>query len=306
MRVRTTLAMLFVLAAILMSGVVGAQVSTPAPGSSPESESAVEWPQLKQNIVYGEADPSYQFMNVHTLEPREAPRPAVVIFHGGGFVWGAPADVSDWATAFAERGFVAFSVGYRLYNEITGENQYPAALDDVQLAVRWIRANAAQYNVDPDRIAAVGASTGGQLAALLGTIETRDTSLPLQEYSSRVTCVVSISGDLDLRVPLEGFWVPLYNDIMGGTLEEHPELYEASSPAFHVDEETAPTMVVHGTADIDSPFQQAVNMVEALASAEIEYVFAEFPGNDHMGTILQRQSLELALTFVTYQLQPER
>jgi acetyl esterase/lipase len=294
------------LAVVLFPCHVTAQDSTPVSGSSPASESGTTWPQFEQGVVYGETDPAQQVMNVYTLEPREKPRAAVVLIHGGAFVWGSPVEMSGSAAMFTDRGFVTFSIGYRLFDEATGENPFPAALDDVQLAVRWIRANAAEFNVDPDRIAAIGVSTGGQLAGLLGTMETRNTTLPLQEYSSRVTCVVSISGDLDLRVPLDPSWIPLYNEIMGGTLEEHPELYEASSPAFLVDENTVPFMVVHGNADVDSPFQQAQNMVAALAEADIEYVFAEFPGGHHIGVISQPQSWDLALTFVTYQLHPER
>lgn len=283
--------------AIVMSSAVAAQEATPTDET---------WPQFAQNVVYGEADPTQQVMNIYTLEPRDKPRPVVVLVHGGAFVWGSPTDMSSSARMFTDQGFVTFSIGYRLFDEVTGENSFPAALDDVQLAVRWIRANAAEFNVDPERIAAIGVSTGGQLAGLLGTMETRDTALPLEEFSSRVTCVVSISGDLDLRVPLDPSWIPLYNEIIGGTLEDHPELYAASSPAFHVDEETGPFMVVHGNADVDSPFQQALNMVAALAAANIEYVFAEFPGGDHIGVISQPQSWQLALTFVTYQLHPAR
>lgn len=267
----------------------------------------IDYPHFEQFVVYGEDDPDRQYLSVYALEPREMPRPAVVLIHGGGFVFGSPLDMFGNTRPFVDAGFVTFSIGYRLFDEATGANQFPAALDDVQLAVRWIRAHAAEFNVDPDRIAAVGPSTGGHLAGLLGTMETRDPSAPLQEYSSRVNCVVSVSGDLDLTAPFEPtFWAPLYAEIMGGTLEEHPELHQAASPVFHVDEDTVPFMMAHGTADIDSPFQQSRNMVVALTDAEIEYVYAEFPGKDHGGVIGQPQTWALALTFVTYQLHPER
>jgi len=85
--------------------------------------------------------------------------------------------------------FVAFSVDYRLFHGT--ENAWPTQLDDVQRAVRWIRANAAKYHIDPDRIGAFGHSAGAQLAALLGMEATRDNSDPvLAKYSSTVQAVV--------------------------------------------------------------------------------------------------------------------
>ena len=93
----------------------------------------------------------------------------------------------------ARSGFVAFSVDYRLFNGTV--NLWPAQLDDVQRAVRWIRANAAKYRVDPNRIGAFGHSAGAQLAALLGMEDTRDNSDPsLAKYSSKVQAVVDVSG----------------------------------------------------------------------------------------------------------------
>jgi len=291
---------------LCLPGLAVAQDASPTTGVPPVVTEAIGYPHFEQFLVYGEDDPDRQYLSVYTLEPREKPRPAVVLIHGGGFVFGAPGDMLGNARPFVDSGFVTFSVGYRLFDEAAGENQFPTALDDVQLAVRWIRAHAAEFNIDPDRIAAIGPSTGGHLAGLMGTMETRDPSAPLQEYSSRVTCVVSISGDLDLTVPFNTFWAPLYAKIMGGSLEEHPELHEAASPEFHVDEDTAPFMMAHGTADVDSPVQQSRNMVAVLTEAEIEYVYAEFPGKSHGGVIGQPQTWALALTFVEYQLHPER
>jgi acetyl esterase/lipase len=301
------LASLILLGILLLPGLATAQDASPGAEGTPMAEEITEWPHTELGIVYGDDAPDKQIMHAITQEPRESPRPAVVLIHGGGLVFGEPADMIGNAGPFVDAGFVTFSIGYRLFNEATGANQFPAALDDVQLAMRWIRAHADEFNVDPDRIAAVGPSTGGHLAGLLGTMETRDPSAPLQEYSSRVTCVVSVSGDLDLTVPFEPtFWAPLYAKIMGGSLEEHPELHQAASPVFHVDADTVPFMMAHGTADIDSPYQQSRNMVAALTEAEIEYVYAEFPGKDHGGVIGQPQTWDLALTFVEYQLHPER
>jgi acetyl esterase/lipase len=273
--------------------------------ASPEAVEP-ERPPLERNIVYGEDDPNHQIMHVFRQAPREDPRPAIVVIHGGGFVWGDPSDFQSNAEIFVEHDFVTFLIGYRLFDETTGANAFPTALDDVQLAIRWIRAHAEEFNVDPERIGAVGASTGGQLAGLLGTMETRDPNAPLAEFSSRVSAVASFSGDLDLTVPLNESWAPLYGEILGGTLAEHPELYEAASPVYHVDEETVPFLITHGTSDVDSPPQQSLNMVEALSEAGIKFVYAEFPGGSHLGTILDAEVWKLAATFMEYLLRPSR
>lgn len=275
-----------------------AQESTPAV--------ELERPPMERGVVYGEDDPTRQLMHVFRQAPRDDPRPAVVVIHGGGFVSGNPSEFQSNAEVFVDSNFVTFLVGYRLFDQATGENPFPIALDDVQLAVRWIRAHAEEFNVDPDRIGAVGASTGGQLAGLLGTMETRDPSAPYAEYSSRVNAVASISGDLDMTVPFSEDWALLNEQIIGGTLTEHPEFYEAASPASHVDADTAPFLITHGTNDVDSPPEQSLNMVQALSEAGIEFVYAELPGKDHLGAIFAPQVWQLAATFMTYQLHPDR
>ena len=99
---------------------------------------------------------------------------------------------------FAQSGFVAVAADYRLFNAKDSVNRWPAQLDDVQRAVRWVRANAAKYGVNPERLGVFGHSAGAQLASLLGMEDTRDNSDPaLAKYSSRVQAVVDASGPTD-------------------------------------------------------------------------------------------------------------
>lgn len=128
------------------------------------------------NILYGEVDGQRLVLDVYrpaadapAAEPR-SPRPAILFVHGGGWSGGKKEDYAIDATMFAAEGFVCFSIDYRLV--ANGRNRYPAALEDCQRAVRWIRAHAAEYGVDPGRIGAIGASAGGHLVGLLGTRDT--------------------------------------------------------------------------------------------------------------------------------------
>jgi acetyl esterase/lipase len=91
-------------------------------------------------------------------------RPAVVLFHGGGWVSGSRKTYTPYVKRRAEQGFVAAAVSYRL----APRHPYPAALHDAKAAVRWLRANAVKYSIDPEQVTAIGYSPGGSLALLLG------------------------------------------------------------------------------------------------------------------------------------------
>ncbi|RYG53395.1 alpha/beta hydrolase, partial [bacterium] len=146
----------------------------------------------QQNVVYSKIDDQELAVDVYGAAPGQK-KPAIIFLHGGGWVGGSRKDMSLPATYFAQKGYVTFPVSYRL---VKGEkDRYPAQIDDVQRAVRWIRANADKYGVNPDKIGVLGASAGGHLAALLGTTDTlHNTPTELAAYSSRVQCVVDLYG----------------------------------------------------------------------------------------------------------------
>jgi acetyl esterase/lipase len=183
-------------------------------------------------------------------------------------------------------GYVAFGVGYRLFDPDTGENPWPAQLDDAQRAVRWVRANADTYCVDPDRLGAYGHSSGGTLSTAVGVRETRDDSDPdLAGISSRVACVVDISGDTDLTIPYpDTMWNDINAAMLGGTPEEQPEAYRDASPLYQVDEESAPFLVLHGARDNDVPVEHSRRLVDSLRKAGVEVIYGEFPDADHFTT----------------------
>ena len=167
------------------------------------------------------------------------PRPAVVVIHGGGWLegdkssfasraHGTPGNIED----FAALGFVAATINYRL----SGEAPFPAALEDCKCAVRWLRAHAAEYNLDPQRVGAYGNSAGGHLALLLGLVG-KDAGLegdgPHAEQSSAVQAVVSDSGPLDLlRQHRHGALRRVVEQFLGGPPEgKRAALYKSASPA---------------------------------------------------------------------------
>lgn len=159
------------------------------------------------------------------------PRPAVVLIHGGGWTSFDKGTMRGMAQVLARSGFAAFSVDYRLLQGT--ENRWPAQLDDVQSAVRWVRANASKYDVNPDRIGAFGHSAGGQLAALLGMEETRDNSDPLlAAYSSRVQAVVDVSGPSDFTSRHDPDGDAFLANLFGTDYSKNPALWRALRPSF--------------------------------------------------------------------------
>ncbi len=231
---------------------------------------------VERGIVFGRASGEPLLLDVYRPAERENPRPAVILIHGGGMWTGSRADMAKPAFALARAGYVAFSIDYRLVDAATGRNRWPAQIDDAQRAVRWIRANAAQYGVDPRHIAAYGWSAGGQLAALLGTRDTRDNSdSTLAAFSSRVSRVIDLAGDVDLAAYTEPPERDEVRALLGGTLEEVPEQYQDASPLTWIDGKTAPFLIVHGVQDDVVPIAQSRGLVAALEAAGAEVTFEE-------------------------------
>jgi acetyl esterase/lipase len=277
--------------------------------ATPQPEATfAEGVQRTRDVVFAEVDGTTLLLDVLHPPAREALRPAVIVIHGGGFISGDRTGGVEHATYLAEAGYVAFTIDYRLFEQRSGTaiNPWPAQLDDAQRAVRWVRANAATYGVDPKRIASYGHSSGGTLAAMLGVRETRDDSDPeLAGISSRVTCVVDLAGDGDLTIPSANpFNNDLVADLLGGTPDEVPEAYRDASPVSHVDEESAPFLIIHGAKDLDLPVEHARRMVDALHEAGVEVAYLELPNADHMIPAWWLMTGPWVLTFLAIHLRP--
>jgi len=286
---------------VLVGSLSGAVVA-----QSLEPEQDVNWPQLTQGIVYGEDDSLRQVIHVFEPEPRADPRPAVVFFHGGGLIMGEPLQDRAWAQAIAEQGYVTFMAGYRLFGQYDGSNPWPTQLEDAQRAIRWIRAHADEFGIDPEQICAVGHSAGGQLAGLLGTTEgPADPDPDLAGIPSRADCVVSISGPADLMVPNpDPNRTEVTNRMYGGSVEEVPEVWRAASPAHNVDAETVPFLVIHGNRDGMVPIEMSRNLADALAEVGTEHVYTEVDAR-HMDILNVEVVDALIAAFLGDQLQPE-
>jgi acetyl esterase/lipase len=257
-------------------------------------------------VVYGTVDGDELVLDFARRSDLEQLRPAVILIHGGSMREGSRTDLFAIHMPLARAGYASFNIDYRLFDLADGTNSWPAQLDDVQRAARWVRANAATYGVDPDRIGALGHSSGGQLAAFLGTRETRDNSdAALAAYSSRASCVVDLSGDMDLSIPYPSqFENEATAALLGGTIAEVPDAYQDFSPITFVDAETVPFLILQGAADEAVPIEHSRRMTEALHAAEIEVLYGEFPGLGHPETADWQRMGPYILAFLQTHLHP--
>jgi acetyl esterase/lipase len=205
---------------------------------------------VHDNVSYGVANGETLLLAV--LEPAGSdsgrPRPAVILIHGGGWTSFDKSTMRPLAQFLALAGFVEVPVDYRLFHDVS--TRWPAQLDDVQRAVRWLRANASKYNVEPNHIGAYGHSSGAQLALLLGMVDTRDNSDPaLAKYSSKVQAVVDTSEPINFTVHQDDDGAKFFDEFLGGDYNTHPEIWRDASPIFHVSKSNSPNLIIHGTQD---------------------------------------------------------
>lgn len=245
--------------------------------------------EVRTDLPYGQVEGESLLLDLYLpKDDSQSLRPAIIAVHGGGWQGGEKGGIGWMAEMLARRGYVVAAVDYRLAPQWT----YPAHLDDVQRAVRWLRKHAQKFRIDPQRIGAIGDSAGGHLSALLGTRETRDDSDPnLKDFSSKVQCVVDIYGPADLALPryLNQIKTPdereLLRDVLmafvGKSYDEDPDIWHEASPLFHVSPDDGPFFIIHGSDDMIVPLEQSTSLVEALkkAGVEVELVIIEVMGH---------------------------
>lgn len=171
--------------------------------------------------------------------------PTLIMVHGGGWRSGDKSMQWAMATRLAERGYVTICVEYQL----SLEAKYPAALHNIKAAIRWARANAAEYQIDTNHIAISGCSAGGQLAALTGLtsgVAEKEGAMGYAEFSSEIQAIIDIDGVIDFMAPwsLNLNRKPDSPDIewMGGSFSEKPEIWKDASPIFWANEKSPPVM----------------------------------------------------------------
>lgn len=285
------------------------------------AQNAPQRPKLPEGFV-AQYDVKYvpdgdeaQALDIYYPEkPAEKPLPLLIWIHGGGWQGGSKTQVPYLSQL--KRGYVVASIEYRFSQKA----KFPAQIQDCQAAIRWLRANASRYSIDPQRIGVGGASAGGHLAALVGTSGGANAFPKIggnEDQSDRVQAVCDIFGPTN-------FWTVVkqanedpnvknifkwnegdpYSRLIDARLGEDREKCDAVSPVHYVSSDDPPFLILHGDRDVLVPFAQSVELAEKLSAAGVDVTLQRLPGAGHGGPAFALPGIiQLATSFFDKHLQ---
>ena len=237
---------------------------------------------FERGVEYTNPDDQHLQLNLARPKTGTGPFPAVICIHGGGFRAGSREGYNKLCLTLAQNGYVAATISYRLAPKF----QFPAAVHDTKAAVRWLRANAVKFNVDPARIGVTGGSAGGHLVQFLGVTEgvkQFEGTGGNAEQSSAVTCVVNYYGPSDFTQSY-GKSVDAHEVLplwFGGNLETQRHKHILGSSLNWVTPAAAPTLIIHGTEDKYVAHEQGVWMADRLKASGVEVELLTLQGAGH-------------------------
>ena len=216
-------------------------------------------------------------------QPTRALTPAILWLHGGGWERGDK-NGNSGALLLADARFVTASIFYRL----SGDDPFPADIEDCKCAIRYLRANATKYGIDPNRIGVAGASAGGHLAELVATADEKaglEGSGGWPDVSSRVQAASAYYGVSDFTVGAMQFQHhtgKVVVKLFRGDENSKPALYRQASPIRYVSKDSPPLLLVHGEQDDLVPFSQSVEMTRAYQDTglTVEFIPVKNAGHD--------------------------
>jgi acetyl esterase/lipase len=248
----------------------------------------------KYDVKYVADGDAAQALDIYYPEtPAEKPLPLLIWIHGGGWQGGSKTQMPY--LSLLPRGYVGASIEYRFSQKA----KFPAQIQDCQAAIRFLRANATKYSIDPERIGVGGGSAGGHLAALVGTSGGKQV-FPMiggnEEQSDRVQCVCDIFGPTN-------FWTVVkqaeedknvknifkwnegdpYSNLIGAKLGIDKKECDAVSPVHYVSQDNPPFLILHGDHDALVPYAQSVELSELLSKAGVDVTLQRLPGAGHGG-----------------------
>lgn len=232
--------------------------------------------------------------------PAYHPRPVIVFIHGGAWMMG---DKRGDPAPFVmlSRGYALACVEYRFSQEAI----FPAQIQDCKAAIRWLRAHAAEYGLDPTRFGAWGPSAGGHLVALLGTAQ-HVAAFEVGEHLDQPSTVAAVCdwfGPTDFLQMTAQLGESSHDDpdspesrLVGGAIQSHPELAAYANPITYVDGSEPPFLIVHGDHDTTVPCGQSILLDKALRAAGSPTELHLLPGGSHGGAAFRRPATVALVT----------
>lgn len=249
----------------------------------------------KGGVVYKKMD-GYELKCDLYIPEGDGPFPAILAVHGGAWRQGSKFILLRHAWRMAQAGYVVVAINYRH----APEYPFPAQVHDCKHAVRWMRANADQFKIDPDRIGGYGYSAGGHLVSMLGTTDADDglegeIENGMEGIDTRIKCVAAGGA------PCEFSWIKddsrALNYWLGGTRKQKPAIFIAASPTTYVTADDPPFFFFHGASDLIVPVDTSRKMHQMLLKCQIhsQHFVAERKG--HLGTFSDSASMDRAIEF---------
>ncbi len=280
-----------------------AETPPPAPGykSSAELMAAMATGQVKlisqpkelppgvtelKNIEYGKVGDRSLQLDLYLPEKAAQPVPGLIFIHGGAWSGGTRDVYKYYTVRYAKKGYVAATISYRL----SGEAPFPAAVEDAKCAVRWMRANATKYHIDPNKIAVIGGSAGGHLSMMVGyssDVAALEGNGGNPGVSSHVQAVVSFYGPCDLTTDFARNNGAVKKFLGDKTFEEAREAYPLASPITHLSKGDPPTLILHGTLDDVVQIDQSDTLAAKLKELGIPCVYDRLEGWPHAMDLAQ-------------------
>lgn len=252
---------------------------------------AAAQPRVEKNVIYGMYSGLALLMDVH--HPEKPNGYGVLFVSGSGWnarlTYGARAlkeeQIPEWGPALLRAGYTVFAINHRA----TPRFHYPAPVDDVQRAVRFVRHHARQFRIDPGKLGGVGGSSGGHLiglVAMLAASGIAGDADPVNREPATLQCVVLRAAPSDLRKMIggSGIGTAAVVSFVGRLPTPNPddqEVYRAASPISHVSASSPPVLLLHGDADDTVPYQQSVAMEAALRGAGVTAKLVRVTGGAH-------------------------
>ena len=265
--------------AIGLAAMVGS-ASLAVSGEQPKRPDGVK---VLRNLPYIQGGHEQNRLDLYLPEKAAGPLPLVVWVHGGGWQGGSKEGCP--VVPMTAKGYAVASLNYRLSQHAV----FPAQIEDCKAAIRWLRANATKYHLDPDHVGVGGDSAGGHLVSLLGTtgdVKDLEGNGGNLDQSSRVQCVVDWFGPTDFVK-----WPPDFNKtvysfvtaLLGGPANENLEKARKASSVTYVDKDSAPFLILHGDKDNVVPLAQSEELAKALTKAGVEVTLHIVKGSGHGG-----------------------
>ncbi len=233
---------------------------------------------VTRNIEYKNVDSISLQLDLYKLKNLQTPAPVMIFIHGGAWRTGKRSDYLPYLIDYAKKGYITITVSYRLVKQAI----FPAAVQDVNCAVKWIRSNAEEYGIDANKMVLIGGSAGGHLAMMVGYAGNEvlfDEGCSI-ENTSKVKAVIDLYGPADLTTPYaQGTYQT--KDFMGSPYEDNPQLYKLASPKTYISPDDPPTLIFQGTIDSLVPVSQSDSLDIWLSRAGVPHEYHRLKGWPH-------------------------